>query len=88
MKRLYQWFSERASFFRAETSGTSNGRTVCTEVTVRQEGTTVLVSGGSFHTCPLCGSDLAPPQAAQVIERLLKGPVSLESGVDRAPPGS
>jgi hypothetical protein len=69
MKRLYQWFSERASFFHSHTVVHGTSRTVRTEVTVQREGITLL-SGGSaavdFDACPLCGQKLAPPQVEQV----------------------
>ena len=64
MKRLYLWFSERASFFHAETSGRGTSRTVRTEVTIRREGMTLQVNAAAaatFETCPLCGTELVPP---------------------------
>jgi hypothetical protein len=76
MKRLYQWFNERASFFRSDMSSHSTSRTVCTEVTVRQEGITVLlgdVAAAGLAICPLCGNKLAPLQAEQAKLRLQKG---------------
>jgi hypothetical protein len=89
-KRLYQWLSGRASFFRSGTSDHSTSRTVRTEVTVeRRQGMTVLVGGAaaSIDICPLCGSKLAPAQAEQVSGRLLKGSISQQTGpVDRSPP--
>jgi hypothetical protein len=77
--RIYQWLSRRASFFRSESSGDGTTRTVRTEVTVEQQGTTVLVgnaAGAGFDTCPLCGSKLAPEQAEQARLRLPKDPIS------------
>jgi hypothetical protein len=74
MKRLYQWFSERASFFRSGTSGTGTTRTVRTEVTVQREGITVLVGdAAAFDTCPLCGNKLAPAQVEETRLRLRGG---------------
>jgi hypothetical protein len=76
VKRLYQWFSERASFFRSDVSGHGTSRTVCTEVTVRREGITLLlgdVAAAGFAICPLCGNKLAPGQAEQARLRIPKG---------------
>ena len=73
MQRLYQWLSERASFFRYDTGGHRNRSTVRTETTVRREGVTLLVGDAvtvSFQTCPLCGSKLAPEQSEQAGLRL------------------
>jgi|SRR5208337_3434690 len=66
MQRLYQWLSERASFFRYDPSG-HGASTVRTETTVRREGITLLIGSattGSLDTCPLCGHKLAPGQAS------------------------
>ena len=78
MKRLYQWLFGRASFFRIDTSGRGTTRTVRTEVTVERQGMTLMVSGAAvrFDACPLCGSKLAPNQANQPSDRLLKGLIS------------
>ena len=75
MKRLYQWFSERASFFRSDTPAHGTSRTVRTEVTVQQEGMTLLVgdAAAGFDICPLCGQKLAPAQAEQARLRLRGG---------------
>jgi hypothetical protein len=72
MKRLYQWFIERASFFRSDAVGHTTSHTVCTKVTVREEGLTLLVGRATagFDTCPLCGQKLAPAQAEQARLRL------------------
>jgi hypothetical protein len=72
MKRLYQWFSRRASFFRSGTPSHGATRTVRTEVTtVRREGMTLLVNAAAgFDICPLCGQKLAPAQAEQTRLRL------------------
>jgi hypothetical protein len=89
MKGLYQWLSERASFFRLDTSAHTANRTVRTEVTVEQQGMTMLVGGAAagIDICPLCGGKLAPAQAEQVSGRLLKGSISQQSGpVDGSPP--
>jgi hypothetical protein len=76
VKRLYQWFSERASFFRSDVSGGRMSRTVCTEVTVQREGITLLlgdVAAAGFAICPLCGNKLPPLQAEQARLRFQKG---------------
>lgn len=75
MKRLYQWFSERASFFHADTTGGSAIRTVRTEVTVQREGMTLLVGevGTVFDVCPFCQQKLAPTRAGQSRLRVQKG---------------
>jgi hypothetical protein len=80
MKRLYQWFSEWASFFRSDAVGQRTSHTVCTEVTVREEGLTLLVgrAAASFDICPLCGQKLAPAQVEQARLRLQKGSLSQE----------
>jgi hypothetical protein len=88
-RRLYQWLSQRASFFRSDTSANTAGRTVRTEVTVQREATTLLVGNlaAGFDTCPLCGQRLVPAQAEQARLRLSKGSISQKSSpVDRAPP--
>jgi hypothetical protein len=78
MKRLYQWFSKRASVFRSGTSGPGTTRTVRTEVTVQREGMTLLVGSAAagFENCPLCGQKLAPAQAEQAKLRLQEGSIS------------
>jgi len=80
MKRLYQWFSKRASLFSPGTPGQGATRTVRTEVTVQREGLTLLMGGAveGFDSCPLCGQKLAPAQAEQARLRLLEGEVSPE----------
>jgi hypothetical protein len=77
-KRLYQWLSQRASFFRSDTSGRGTTRTVRTEVTVQREGMTLLVGGeaAGFDTCPLCGNKLTPAQAEQARLRPPEGSIS------------
>jgi hypothetical protein len=87
--RLYQWLSERASFFRYVAVGHPNRSTVRTETTVRREGVTLLVGNvaASLDICPLCGNKLAPAQADQARLRLLEGAISQEPGpVDSQPP--
>lgn len=76
-QRLYQWLSQRASFFRSDASSGGTTRTVRTEVTV-QQGMTVLVGDAAarFDTCPFCGSKLAPEQVEQARLRLPKGSIS------------
>jgi hypothetical protein len=79
MKGLYQWFSRRASIFRAGSSSRGTTRTTRTEVKVQREGLTLLVSGAAgFEICPLCGQSLAPAQAEQAKLRLLEGTTSKE----------
>jgi hypothetical protein len=89
MKRLYQWLSERASFFRVDAVGHGTSGTVRTETTVRREGMTLLVSSAaaSLDICPLCGNKLVPTQAEQARLRLLEG-VDLAGNrpVDSQPP--
>src|SRR5271166_4447341 len=82
MQRLYQWLSERASFFRYEGVGHGTSSTVRTETTVRREGITVLVSGAaaSLDICPFCGCKLAPEQSEQARLRLSQGSISQETG--------
>jgi hypothetical protein len=73
MKRLYQWFSRRASFFRSGTPSHGATRTVRTEVTtVQREGLMLLVGAAatSLDVCPFCGQKLAPAQAEQARLRL------------------
>jgi hypothetical protein len=63
VNRLYQWLSERASFFGRE--GITS-RTVRTEVTVERQGMTLLVGGVAINDidiCPLCGQKLARTKA-------------------------
>jgi hypothetical protein len=61
MKRLYQWFRERASFFHSEVLSTGTSHTICTEVTIQREGITLLVGGVASldpDVCPLCGQKI------------------------------
>jgi hypothetical protein len=78
MNRLYQWVSQRASFFRSDVSGRGTNRTVRTEVTVERQGMTLLIGGAAsgFENCPLCGQQLAPAQAEQARLRLQEGSIS------------
>lgn len=79
MLRIYQWLSGGARFFRFGQSGSGTSRTVRTEITVERQGMTLLVgraAAAGFDTCPLCGSKLAPNQADQPSDRLLKGLLS------------
>jgi len=78
MRRIYQWLSERASFFRYDAVGPGTSSTVRTEVTVRREGLTLLVGGAAagFDICPFCGQKLAPAQAEQARLRLQEGSIS------------
>jgi hypothetical protein len=90
MQRLYQWLSERASFFRHDAAGHGTSSTVRTETTVRREGMTLLVGGAAsvgLDICPLCGSKLAPTEAERANLRLLDGSISQETGpIDSQPP--
>jgi hypothetical protein len=90
MQRLYQWLGERASFFRNNAVGHGASSTVRTEVTVRREGMTLLVSSAAtlgLDICPFCGSKLAPEQSEQARLRLSQGLISQETGpVDSRPP--
>jgi hypothetical protein len=79
MQRLYQWLSERASFFRYEGSGHGASSTIRTETTVHREGVTLLVGSAAtlcLDICPFCGNNLAPEQSEQATPRLSKGSVS------------
>ena len=80
VKRLYQWFSQRASFFRSDSSIRGTTRAVRTEVTVQREGLTLQVAGvaASFDVCPLCGQKLAPAQLEQARLRLQEGSIQQE----------
>jgi hypothetical protein len=68
-KRLYQWMTQRASFFRFAAPGRGTSRTVRTEVTVERESITLPVNGSALNLCPICGQMRGhtppPPQAAQ-----------------------
>jgi hypothetical protein len=69
MNRLYQWLSGRTSFFHVNASRQGTSRTVCTEVTVQRESTTLTAgTSAAFDLCPFCGQKLAPAEA--VHERL------------------
>jgi hypothetical protein len=65
MRRIYQWLSERASFFRYDAAGNGASGTLRTEVRVRRERTTVVAGNmaASIDVCPLCGTKLALTQA-------------------------
>ena len=69
-KRLYQWLTQRTSFFRFAASGPGTSRTVRTEVTFERESITLLVNGPALNLCPICGQTLPTPQAAQAGLRL------------------
>lgn len=88
MQRLYQWLSERASFFRYEGVGHGTSSTVRTETTVRREGVTLLAGGAAtlgLDICPLCGSKLAPAQSGQA-GHLSRGLIAQSTGqVDASP---
>ncbi len=93
MDRIYQWLSERARFFRSATSVRDTYRTVRTEVTVERQGVTVVVGDATaiFDVCPLCGTNLAPAQAEQVIACLEKARTSqtpTSAGHERGRQGS
>jgi len=79
MQRLYQWLSERASFFRYDTVGHATSSRVCTETTIRREGVTLLVGGATplgLDICPLCGSKLTPEQLELTRHQLSGEPIS------------
>jgi hypothetical protein len=80
MKRLYQWFGERASFFFSDSDGDRTSRTVRTEVTVQREAMTLLVSEAAapFAICPFCGQKSPPAQAKQTRLRLQESSISQE----------
>jgi len=88
MHKLYQRLSQRASFFRSDSSGGGTSRTVRTEVTVERQGMTLLVGAAAagFNTCPLCGQKLAPAQAEQARLRLQEGSISPEDLPDGTAP--
>lgn len=81
MRGLYQWFSDRASFFRSDFVGRGTSRTVRTEVTVQREAMTLMVSEApaAFGSCPLCGQKIAPAQVWPARLRLEKASTSRES---------
>jgi hypothetical protein len=66
-KRLYQWLTQRASFFNFAASGRGTTRTVRTEVTFERESITLSVNGPALNLCPICGQTL-PPQAGLGLE--------------------
>jgi hypothetical protein len=79
MKRLYQWFSERTSFFHSEVPNIGKSRSVRTEVTVQRERMTVLVGsvgGTGFDICPLCGNECAPAEADRLNSCSHKGSIA------------
>ncbi|MGC9990335.1 MAG: hypothetical protein ABSC07_17275 [Terriglobales bacterium] len=74
MQQLYQWFRGRASLFRSGKSSPGTSQIVRTEVTVKRQSTTLLMSGATtFEVCPLCGQNLVPAQAEQARLRLHEG---------------
>jgi len=75
-KRLYQWLTQRASFFRFAASGRGTSRTVRTEVTIERESVTLSVNGSALNLCPMCGQTLLSPQEAQAGLRLQEGPTN------------
>jgi len=80
--RLYQWLSQRASFFRTDRSDQGTSRTVRTEVRVEREAVTLVVgdAAAGFDTCPLCGSELSATQQKQPRRDLSNGRFSAEQG--------
>ena len=81
MQRLYQWLSERASFFRYVGVGHGTGSRI-TETTVRREGVTLLVGSASaldLDTCPFCGSKLAREQSELARRQLSGEPIAQKS---------
>ena len=88
MQRLYQWLSERASFFRYEGVGHGTSSTVRTETTVRREGVTLLAGSAAtlgLDVCPLCGSKLSPEQSEQAREVSRRLIAEKTGPVDRSP---
>jgi hypothetical protein len=75
-KRLYQWLTQRASFFRFAASGRGTSRTVRTEVTIERESVTLSVNGSALNLCPMCGQTLLSPPEAQAGLRLEEGPTN------------
>jgi hypothetical protein len=75
-KRLYQWLTQRASFFHFAASGRGTSRTVRTEVTIERESVTLSVNGSALNLCPMCGQTLLSPQEAQAGLRLQEGPTN------------
>jgi hypothetical protein len=76
-KRLYQWLTQRASFFRFAASRRGTSRTVRTEVTFERESITLTVNDPVLDLCPICGQIrgqmLPAPQASQAELRLKEG---------------
>jgi hypothetical protein len=73
MTRLYQWLSERASFFFSDSTGNRTSHTVRTEVTVQREAMILLVSEiAACGVCPLCGQTVAAAQVEQASVHLQK----------------
>jgi len=89
-RRLYQWLSKQASFFRSDTSGNRTTRAVRTEVTVERQATTVLVgdmAAARFDACPLCGSKLTPAHLEHARLGLAQGSIlRYPDPVDGPPP--
>jgi hypothetical protein len=69
-KRLYQWMTQRASFFGFAASGPGASRTVRTEVTFERESITLSLNGSALDLCPMCGQTLHRPEGAQAGLRL------------------
>jgi len=80
--RLYQWLSQRASFFRMDTSDHGSSRIVRTEVRVEREAVTLLVgdAAAGFDKCPLCGSNFASAPRKTAKHRLPQGSTPAEKG--------
>ncbi len=68
-KRLYQWLTQRASFFHFAASGRDMSRTVRTEVTFERESISLSVNGSALDLCPICGQMCGqtppPPQGSR-----------------------
>src|SRR5580658_8702508 len=73
-KRLYQWLTQRASFFRFAASGRGTSRTVRTEVTIERESVTLSVNGSALDLIPLCGQKMLSPTEAQAVLLLQEVP--------------
>jgi len=82
MQGLYQWLSERASFFRYVRVSHGASSRVRTETTVQREGVTLLVGARrlDLDICPFCGSKLAPESSEQAGHQLSPASIPQKSG--------
>ena len=82
MQGLYQWLSERASFFRYVGVGQGKSR-ISTETTVRREGVTLLVGSAAaldLDVCPFCGGKLTREQRELAKHQLSGESMAQKSG--------